>query len=288
MSQISNISSAEAPTGEITETDASASVTTEVEREVEIKAETAAKRLSNQEDIFKKLKEEYAEINLCRERLKSSIDNYERILNQIDFGSVEDTTPSKFVENIYDHLEEHKTQMFQIINGGGDHLDIKHTVKRIILKQILNKRATLIDESKALVYLNENCTLAFNAIIMNPIHKVVDYEDNISQSIRYFNNLTTCENCGNYKKFSKNNNNRASKKSGAKHYTDSFNKKLLAALYTQINSINYGEDKDVYVNSDREYDHISWQEKLFTIFSKENIQRYKAPDINESEISEPE
>ncbi|OWB71319.1 hypothetical protein B5S31_g1005 [[Candida] boidinii] len=254
-------------------------LTTDTETEAE--GETvAAKELSPQKEIFEKLKEEYTEINSYRERLKTNIDNYAKLLRQIDFGSLEDTNPSEFLENVYDCLEEHKTRMLEII--GDDNMAIKTSLKEIILKQILNKRAFHVEEdNKTDGHFNENWHLALNKIILNPKIKVRDHENKITtvgENLSDNNNSNKCQNCGNYKEYSGSCSYCNCKNAGVVLHTHPFNKKLLAVLYTQINSLNNEVNNDINIPIYCEYDCSSWQEKLFTLFSKENIQRYKFPE----------
>ncbi|OUM51467.1 hypothetical protein BVG19_g570 [[Candida] boidinii] len=135
-------------------------MTTDAETDAEAETETvAAKNLSHQKEIIRKLEEEYVEMNSYRKRFATSIDKYAKLLVQIDFGILEDKKPSKFREDVYDRLEEHKNQMLVMV----ENKDIKISLKDTILKQILNKRAFLIEKDyNNAENLNEYWNLAFN------------------------------------------------------------------------------------------------------------------------------
>ncbi|GME74929.1 unnamed protein product [[Candida] boidinii] len=138
----------EVTTNESTSTDVNNVFGSDMTTDAETDAETgtiAAREKSIQKELIKNLEEEYVEINSYREKLMINIANYGKILNQIDFGSVEDENPSEGVSALYDRLEEHKRRMLLVISD--NHMDIKSSIKAIILKQVLNKRAVYVDIS---------------------------------------------------------------------------------------------------------------------------------------------
>ncbi|OWB65581.1 hypothetical protein B5S30_g907 [[Candida] boidinii] len=166
-------------------------LTTDTETDTETETENVH---SHQKEILRKLEEEYVEIKSYRERLRANIDNYAKLLVQLDFGTLEDKNPSKFREGVYDRLEEHKNQMLVMFKD--NHEDIKISLSDTILKQILNKRALQIEkDNSAAVYLKEYWHLAFDKVIINPKGYVRDYECKLSMpkdDLRGHNNGSAC------------------------------------------------------------------------------------------------
>lgn len=246
-------------------------MTTDAETDAEAETETvAAKNLSHQKEIIRKLEEEYVEMNSYRKRFATSIDKYAKLLVQIDFGILEDKKPSKFREDVYDRLEEHKNQMLVMV----ENKDIKISLKDTILKQILNKRAFLIEKDyNNAENLNEYWNLAFNKVILNSKRYVKDHDYKFKIPKRNLKDHIICPDCG---KYTSGNSCRFCDKKNkiAVDHTHSFDKKLLAVLYTQINSINNVGNVNIKVPIGHEYSPNAWREKLFELFSNEKIQRY--------------
>ncbi|GMF56336.1 hypothetical protein B5S33_g3116 [[Candida] boidinii] len=230
----------------------------------------AAQSLSHQKEILRELEEEYVEIDSYRERLTTSIDNYAKLLEQIDFGTLEDKSPCKFREGVYDRLEEHKNQMLCMVND--NHADIKISLKDIILKQILNKRAFQIEKDNTT--LNDYWNLAFNKVMLNSKGGVRDYERKFTVPKRILKAHSNCPKCGENVGYASSCTFCDKKNEFAVDYTHSFHEKLLAVLYTQINSINNAEKENIKVPPGCEYTEGAWRKKLFELFSNEEIQRY--------------
>ncbi|OUM51468.1 hypothetical protein BVG19_g571 [[Candida] boidinii] len=171
-------------------------MTTDAETDAEAETETvAAKNLSHQKEIIRKLEEEYVEMNSYRKRFATSIDKYAKLLVQIDFGILEDKKPSKFREDVYDRLEEHKNQMLVMV----ENKDIKISLKDTILKQILNKRAFLIEKDyNNAENLNEYWNLAFNKVILNSKRYVKDHDYKFKIPKRNLKDHIICPDCGKY------------------------------------------------------------------------------------------
>ncbi|GMF99264.1 unnamed protein product [[Candida] boidinii] len=289
MSSVSNFSSANVATDENTKTKRKKittnesvntdvdnffeiDMTTDAETDAEAEAETvAAKNLSHQKEIIRKLEEEYVEMNSYRKRLATSIDKYAKLLVQIDFGILEDKKPSKFREDVYDRLEEHKNQMLVMV----ENKDIKISLKDTILKQILNKRAFLIEKDyNNAENLNEYWNLAFNKVILNSKRYVKDHDYKFKTPQMILRSYSNCPKCKNYISGATSCSLCDRKNEIAVDHTHSFDKKLLAVLYTQINSINNDGNANIEVLAGYEYSPNAWRNKLFTLFSNEKIQRY--------------
>ncbi|GME75742.1 unnamed protein product [[Candida] boidinii] len=252
-------------------------LTTDTETDTETETENVH---SHQKEILRKLEEEYVEIKSYRERLRANIDSYAKLLVQLDFGTLEDKNPSKFREGVYDRLEEHKNQMLVMFKD--NHEDIKISLSDTILKQILNKRALQIEkDNSAAVYLKEYRHLAFDKVIINPKGYVRDYECKLSMPKDDLRGHNNCSACGYYIGSGSvcYNCHKKETKCTVDH-TYSFNEKLLAVLYTQINSINKEGKNDIKVPIGHEYSPNAWRKKLFELFSNEKIQRYvsEAPE----------
>lgn len=253
-------------------------LTTDTETDAEA-GFNAARKSSIQRELIRKLKEEYAEIGSYRERLKINIENYGKFLNQIDFGSVEDESSSEHLDNLYDLLDEHKKMMMLIF--GDDHMDIKSSIKAIILKQVLNKKGVYVDISGKYSFSSKLWYLAQNKIIINPIVRVRDTEFKISHRSDC---LGLCPHCNQwYYSFSSCMYCKAKETTDTVEQRDSFKTKFLVVLYTQINSANIENNDGKRSRVGHSYNSDSWLEKLFTLFSMDDVQRYKPPEIGKPE-----
>lgn len=268
----------EVTTNESTSTDVNNVFGSDMTTDAETDAETgtiAAREKSIQKELIKNLEEEYVEINSYREKLMINIANYGKILNQIDFGSVEDENPSEGVSALYDRLEEHKRRMLLVISD--NHMDIKSSIKAIILKQVLNKRAVYVDISAKHVPSSNLGCMTLNKIINNPIVEVRDTEFKLSNQSTEAQS-DSCRSCGNrYSSPTSCTYCISKKKITSVEHTHPFNKKLLTVLYTQINSVNIEKYDDKTAPVGTIYNRSTWQHKLFSLFSHEKIQRYETP-----------